>query len=76
MTLATLQSQQRWSPVNIKKQDIGDLLDGREKKESVSEVRAKIAELDNTIACKPALSQAFEVISLADVYSTECLRRQ
>lgn len=50
-------------------------MDGREKKELVSEVREKLAELEGTIACKPAFSQDFEVMSLADVYSIECLRR-
>lgn len=49
-------------------------MDGREKKQSVSEVREKLAELEGTIACKPTLSQDFEVMSLADVYIMECLR--
>lgn len=44
------------------KRDIGGLLAGREKHRPVSEVRVKLAEREDTMACKPAHSWAFQII--------------
>lgn len=59
-----------------KKRHIEDLLDGREKHRPMSEERIKLAEMKDTLVCKTANSLTFQVICLADVYSTVYLRRQ